>query len=551
MHSKTIFFVLALVLVVGGFAFLGGDKKTTSTDNTPASVDAVGLPDATPAQTVNLLNGDTYELSAGYVAKEVNGKKIKMLAYNGSIPGPIIRIRQGDSVTIRFKNNMDMPTLLHSHGVRMDNKFDGTPLNQADILPGESFDYVLKFPDAGMMWYHPHVREDIQQKLGLFGSFLVAPRDGDYWGKADHEEVLFLSDLLLENGDNAPFSKTYTTHALMGRFGNTLMINGETNFTMNAEPGEVHRLYLANSATVRPFNFQIPGARMKLVGGDGGRYEHETFVDSVLIHPSERMIVDVLFTKAGEYAIEHAYPGKTYRLGTVKVSGTSPGTNTASFETLRNDKELINEFDAIRKKYLTKEPDKTMNLTVKVDMSAIMNTSMGGSGAMDMSGMSMGDGHGGHGAMTGSSTAMGGMNMTGVVPIEWEDDMGSMNVYSVAGDSAKGNTTWIIEDDATKKQNMDIVWKFKKDVPAKIRIFNDPKSAHPMQHPIHFHGNRFTVLSRDGVPEGNMVWKDTTVVRAGETLDILLETTNPGKWMGHCHIAEHMHAGMMMEFDVE
>ena len=135
--------------------------------------------------------------------------------------------------------------------------------------------------------------------------------------------------------------------------------------------------------------------------------------------------------------------------------------------------------------------------------------------------------------------------------IEWEDDMGSMNVFAIAGNSPKANTTWIIEDDATKKQNLDTVWKFKKNVPVKIRIFNDPKSAHPMQHPIHFHGNRFTVLSRDGVPEGNMVWKDTAVVRAGESIDILLETTNPGRWMGHCHISEHLGAGMMFEYDIE
>jgi len=548
MHKKTILFVLVLALVVGSFAYFSGQKSSTLKPAISSSLDIAGLKDAVETQTVNLKNGDTYELTAGYVAKEINGKKIKMLAYNGSIPGPVIRVQQGDTVTIRFKNNTDMETLLHSHGVRMDNQYDGTQLTQKNILPGESFDYVLKFPDAGMMWYHPHVREDKQQPMGLFGSFIVTPNTPGYWEKVDHEEVLFLSDILMENGNIAPYSDTYITHALMGRFGNTLMINDKTDFTMTAKPGEVIRLYLANAATVRPFNFSIPGAKMKLVGGDNGRYERETFVDSVLISPSERAIVDVLFPKVGDYPMEHAYPGKTYRLGTVKVTGTSLGTNATAFETLRADTSLIKEFDLIRKKYLTKEPDKTINLKVKIDMSAMMNTMMGSGGGMPDMSMMGGDGHG---ASTSSSTGMVGMNMSTATPIEWEDDMGAMNVYAIAGDSKKANTTWIIEDAATKKQDMDIVWKFKKDVPVKIRIFNDPKSAHPMQHPIHFHGNKFVVLSRDGVAESNMVWKDTTLVRAGETVDILLETTNPGRWLAHCHIAEHMHAGMMIEYDVE
>lgn len=542
MHKKKILTILALIVIFGGSAYYNSHKSEPAAPVVPSSPDAAGLSDVVPTPTVDLRNGDVYDLTVAYAAKEVNGKRIKVLAYNGSIPGPTLRIREGDSVTIRLINNSDMPTLLHSHGVRMDDQYDGTHLVQKEIMPGETFDYVLKFPDVGLMWYHPHFREDKQQNMGLFGGFLVTPKDENYWGKVDHEEVLFLSDVLIENGDIAPYSEKYTTHALMGRFGNTLMVNGETNFTMIAEPGEVHRLYIADAATVRPFNFQIPGARMKLVGSDSGRYVNEKFVGSVTINPSERYVVDVLFPKAGDYTIEHSYPGRTYRLGTVKVSGTSPGNSTAAFETLRTNAPEKSEFAALAKKYLDAKPDKSITFTIKTDMNAIMNLSMGGSGgmAMDMSSMS----HGGHGAMMMGSTS-------GVLPIEWEDNMGSMNVFAVAGNIPKANTTWIIEDNDTKKQNMDIIWKFKQGEPVKIRMYNDPNSAHPMQHPFHFHGNRFVVLSRNGVPETNMVWKDTALVQAGETVDVLLETTNPGKWLGHCHIAEHMEAGMMMEYDIE
>ena len=80
----------------------------------------------------------------------------------------------------------------------------------------------------------------------------------------------------------------------------------------------------------------------------------------------------------------------------------------------------------------------------------------------------------------------------------------------------------------------------------KIRLVNETESDHPMPHPLHVHGaGRFFVLSRNGVEEPNLVWKDTVLVRTGQTVDTLLEVTNPGTWMMHCHIAEHHESGMM------
>jgi FtsP/CotA-like multicopper oxidase with cupredoxin domain len=85
----------------------------------------------------------------------------------------------------------------------------------------------------------------------------------------------------------------------------------------------------------------------------------------------------------------------------------------------------------------------------------------------------------------------------------------------------------------------------------KVLIVNEPDSDHPMQHPVHFHGQRFLVLSRDGVRNPNLAWKDTEMVTAGQTTDLLVEMSNPGIWMSHCHIAEHLEGGMMFSFDVE
>jgi suppressor of ftsI len=129
--------------------------------------------------------------------------------------------------------------------------------------------------------------------------------------------------------------------------------------------------------------------------------------------------------------------------------------------------------------------------------------------------------------------------------IEWDDEMPEMNEASNIS-----NVLWKLVDDATGKANMDINWIFKRGQYSKIRIFNDPNSMHPMQHPIHFHGQRFLVAAVNGKVPTNLVWKDTVLVPSGATVDILLEASNPGEWMAHCHISEHIEANMMLGFSV-
>ncbi len=117
--------------------------------------------------------------------------------------------------------------------------------------------------------------------------------------------------------------------------------------------------------------------------------------------------------------------------------------------------------------------------------------------------------------------------------------------------SSSKEVHWILRDVQTGKQNMDINWHFKQGDVVKIRITNDGQSMHPMSHPIHFHGQRFLIVARNGVPEDNLVWRDTAMLPVGTNVDILLEASNPGKWMIHCHIAEHLEAGMHTVFVVD
>jgi FtsP/CotA-like multicopper oxidase with cupredoxin domain len=130
--------------------------------------------------------------------------------------------------------------------------------------------------------------------------------------------------------------------------------------------------------------------------------------------------------------------------------------------------------------------------------------------------------------------------------LEWEDLMPDINRAT-----DPSNMIWKIIDRETSAENAAIRWRFAVGDKVKIRLVNEMESDHPMHHPFHIHGaGRFLILSRDGRPEENLVWKDTVLIRAGETVDILLYVTNPGLWMAHCHIAEHTESGMMFSFEV-
>lgn len=550
MAKKYIVITAIAALFLGGmWLVVSGNKSVESfladkglpVNGFDAKENISGLPEAKPfdIEPTILKDGDVFDMVIAPVKKNIDGRWVRMLAYNGSVPGPVLRIPQQATITIRLTNDGDTSTTLHSHGVRMDNAFDGVPdVTQKAVQPGETFEYKLKFSDAGAFWYHPHVRTDYAIESGLYGSYIVTPTDTAYWQPVNREVPIILDDIALDKNGLLPFSKDTTDHVLMGRFGNTMLVNGETDSRLDAKQGEVIRFYLTNAANTRVFNVVVPGARVKLVGADLGRYAHESFVDEMLIAPGERRIVDVMFEKSGSYRLMHETPGKDYGLKTIAVSDEAVGTSYArEFSVLRNDDAVIGETSALINSYLEKTPDKKLNLELAMN-GAVPETMGAGSGHMG----------GGHMMSDGSMMAAEGMGMgDDGSAIEWEDTMSMMNRRSDSN-----MMTWELVDGTTGKSNMDVNgWEFKVGDNVKIRIFNDPKSAHPMQHPIHFHGQRFLVLSTNGVKNENLVWQDTALVLKGDTVDILLEASNPGVWMAHCHILEHAESGMMIPFTVK
>jgi FtsP/CotA-like multicopper oxidase with cupredoxin domain len=509
------------------------------------------------------------------VTKQIGDATVRMLAYNGSIPGPTLRVRQGTEVVVNAANDTDLETTVHWHGLRLDNRFDGTHHTQDPIEQGGTFGYRISFPDPGVYWYHPHIRQDYGQEMGLYGTIIVEPTDPHYWPPVDREITLTLDDILLTDGAVAPFSRNQTTHTAMGRFGDVLLVNGDPNLNLTARTGEVVRHYLVNTANTRVFNVAIPGARMKLVGGDSGRYEHEQFVRSAILAPSERVVVDVQLTEPGPLSLEHHTPDRVYRLAEFTVTAKHLTPDPADdFGTLRTNADMAAERARITPK-LQADPDKTVAFIAEMDMDAPdaepgaaviylcpMHpevTSPEPARCPDcgmkllpthLVGPTTGhhQDHADHGSPAPPPAPH---HHAGHAPagegIEWEDDMVEVNRMTTPA-----NMRWILLDRDSEARNHGIHWRFRVGDQVKIRLVNEMDSDHPMHHPFHMHGaGRFLILSRDGTVEPNLVWKDTVLVRRGETVDILLDVTNPGVWMAHCHIAEHHESGMMFNFHVD
>jgi FtsP/CotA-like multicopper oxidase with cupredoxin domain len=545
------------------------------------ATDTAHLPDAVPTEVTDLADGDRVELRIAPVTKQVGDASVRMLAYNGSIPGPTLRVREGSELDVEVTNDGDLEATVHWHGLRLDNRYDGTHETQSPIPVGESFSYRITFPDPGAYWYHPHIREDYGQELGLYGNILVVPADPEYWPAAHREVLLTLDDVLIEDGKIAPFSRTETTFAAMGRFGNVMVVGGETNPSLSVKRGEIVRFYLTNTANTRVFNVALPGARIKLVGGDSGRVEHEEFVDSIVIAPSERVVIDVSFEQPGQLTLEHRTPERTYSLATIDVSDETASPSLAEqFDALRHNPEWVAERERLAP-YFDAPPEKTLAFVAELDLGAPEGAASYACpmhpevvsdkpGHCPQCGMKLlpaelvaqaadhgphshhghGHEHGGHGsadhAHHGHGHGHGHGHDRQAEGIEWEDDMVDVNRLTTSA-----NTRWNVIDRDTAAMNHAIDWQFRVGDQVKLRLVNEMDSDHPMHHPFHIHGaGRFVVLARDGEPERNLVWKDTVLVRTGETVDLLLDVTNPGRWMAHCHIAEHHESGMMFSFDV-
>lgn len=232
----------------------------------------------------------------------IAGTRIRALTYNGSLPGPTLRVRPGDRISLAFSNKLDAPTNLHTHGLLVSPEGNGDN-SFLTVEPGATFEYEFQLGrdhPPGVFWYHPHHHGNVAEQIfsGLYGAIIVedeSPRGRQ--AIEDRERVLVISDIGFDaSGDLRAAS---AMDRMFGREGDIVMVNGQAGATLDLRPGERERWRVVNACTSRHLRLRLDGQRMQLLGIDGGRYSEPPVVDEILLVPGNR--ADVLVTAvAGE-----------------------------------------------------------------------------------------------------------------------------------------------------------------------------------------------------------------------------------------------------------
>jgi len=415
-------------------------------------------------------------------------------AYNASVPGPVIRAKQGERLRVAVKNGLAEPTTVHFHGVRMPNAMDGVPfVTQKPIGPGEDFIYEFDLPDAGTFWYHPHINGGEQIGRGLAGVLIVEERKPVV---VDRDVVWALDDWRLDR-DAAIAGDFRQMHdmAHAGRLGNTVTVNGRIPKAFRVRTGERIRLRLVNVANARTFALRFDGHAPRIVALDGQPVgPHVPDGGAIVLAPAQRadVILDMTAKPGERFAVgDSYYRGQAYRL-----------------------LDLVYDAQPLRARppeapvVLAANPLPELELGKAERHEIVLE-----GGAM--------------GAMRGARV-LGQGGKTDYLDIRGLVARGM--VWSING-VAVPETAHAITPLATLKRGASHILTM--------------ENRTSWEHPMHLHGHSFRVLSRNGRPVPGRPWRDTVLLQPDEKVEVGFVADNPGDWMFHCHIAEHMAAGMM------
>ncbi len=430
-----------------------------------------------------------YRIIAGPGMASLAGRghpKTAVWSYNGRVPGPEIRVRQGQRLKVVVENRLGEDTTVHWHGLRVPNAMDGVPhLTQKPIAPGETFTYAFTVPDAGTYWYHPHQRSFAQVGRGLYGPLIVEELEPI---QVDRDLTWVLDDWRLK--PDAQISGDFghlrdISHA--GRIGNTVTVNGRIQESFTVRRGERVRLRLINAANARSFALEFQGHRPRIIAIDGQPVEpHEPAHGRIVLGAAMRvdLILDMTGNPGERFTVRDSfYRRSQYRLLDIVYSATPlrdrpPGTPiTLAANALP-------------------EPD-----VAKAERHKII---FGG-------GM------------------MGGMRMAmmGGRRLDMREMLHNGKAWAINGVVATG---MVMEPLLTLKRGRSYV----------LDLGNDTV----WHHPIHLHGHSFRVIRRNGAPTRHREWQDTVMMAPRERVEIAFVADNPGDWMFHCHILEHQAGGM-------
>jgi len=255
-----------------------------------------------------------------------DGKTLDAWAYNGEVPGPTLRIRLGDTLRVRFTNQLPQATTIHWHGVRVPNEMDGVPwVTQPPVEPGATFTYEFTPKDAGTFWFHPHLRSSEQVERGLFGALIVEDRDPPPYSR---DQLWVLDDILLgPDGQIAPAFNTRHDLAHDGRWGNAILVNGKRGTELVVEPGERLRLRLLNVANGRVFVPDFSPLEAKIIAVDGLYTARPLDAAGFEIAPGNRVDLDIIVlpAMAGQrVVVSDRFTRRPLPLAEIVVGGGTP-----------------------------------------------------------------------------------------------------------------------------------------------------------------------------------------------------------------------------------
>ena len=406
--------------------------------------------------------------------------------YNGVSPGPEIRVRQGERVRVRLVNELDEPTSIHWHGIRIDNAMDGVSgLTQEAVPPGKTFDYDFVAPDAGTYWYHAHNKSWSQVGRGLYGPLIVDEPEPVF--NRARDLTLVLDDWRLDRNyrlDTASFGAMMDwSHG--GRLGNWPTVNGLNHPVMELEKGQPHRLRLINASNARVMAFDPARLGGRILAWDGQPLPKADVLgySPMLLGPAQR--VDLLVTPDTDFQLEEISGDQPFALASFKATGQ--GASAAE--------PLPLPLNALP------EPDIPNAKTVKVNMEG---------GAMG-----------------------------GPVSITYQG-----RVLQRA-DYRDTKQFWAFNGVANQMDKP--LFSVKRGETVIIETANNTAFAHAMH--THGHHFRVIARSGAEVDDGKP-WRDTFLIGPEQTTSIAFVADNPGKWLYHCHMLEHAAAGMTCWFEV-
>jgi CopA family copper-resistance protein len=551
------------------------------------------------------VGGEVINLTVGSGHRIVEGRRGPGVAVNGSVPGPLIRLREGQNVRLNVTNKLSVDTSVHWHGLLVPFQMDGVPgISFPGIKPGETFTYEFPIRQSGTYWYHSH--SDLQEQSGHYGPLIIEPKGGEP-AQADRDYILLVSDFTtldphfimerLRKGEHyfnrqmntwtddykmsAAERRMWTEMRMMptdimdiGAPTYTFLANGrgpKEGLEYLFKAGERVRLRIINGSAQSFFNIRIPGLPMTVIAADGQNVR-PVEVDEFQIGTAETYDVIIEPGAAEAYAIVAEAMDRSGMA--LAMLASKPGARAA--------------VPALRDPPLLTMADMGMNHGPSEGEGGGMDHGAMNHGSMDHSAMGHGGmDHGGHDAQS-DGHSMDGMNMRdpALLPPDVKFgpgvDMVSMAPVDKMGDPGLGlrdvehrvlNYRMLksLEPNADTRApsrllelhltgNMErYMWSFDgrmysavSDVPirfawnerVRVKLVNNTMMAHP----IHLHGMFFELVN--GADPAHQPRKNVVIVQPGASAQFDLTANEPGDWAFHCHLLYHMHGGMMQTVTV-